>query len=147
MINRKLKLEKGFKPLPVDEGDEHFANGIFDFNVTKMLAFIASHPEKFSVEQFDLSTLADYGTGDRLDQETIRSANLSNPIILAEISPGRFNVIDGNHRVERARRDGLKMIPARRICADQHFVFLTSAKAYEAYVRYWNDKVEQLNEK
>lgn len=41
---RKLKLEKTFAPLPVDEGDELFPNGIFEFNVTKMLAFISAHP-------------------------------------------------------------------------------------------------------
>jgi hypothetical protein len=63
--HRKLKLGKKFEPLPVDDGDEHFANGIFDFNVTKMLAFIAAQPEKFPVEQVDLSSLIDYGGGDR----------------------------------------------------------------------------------
>lgn len=44
---KELKLDKGFTPLPVDDGDELFPNGIFEFNVTKMLAFIEANPEKF----------------------------------------------------------------------------------------------------
>lgn len=138
----KLKLDKKFKPVPVDDGEEFFRNGIFEFNVTKMLTFIEANPNRFPVEEVELDTIIDYGTGEQLDQETIRTANLRNPIILAEIAPGRFNVIDGNHRVERGRRDRLSAIPAQRISADEHFRFLTSIRAYEAYVRYWNEKVK-----
>ena len=107
----KLKLHKKFKPLPAEADEEFFRNAIFEFNVTKMLAFMAANPDRFPVEEIEVETLMDYGTGDRLDQETIQTANLAHPIILAEISPGRFNVIDGNHRLERARRDGLAKIP------------------------------------
>jgi hypothetical protein len=78
-----------------------------------------------------------------LDEETIRRVDLLAPIILAEISPGRFNVIDGNHRVERAGRERLRTIAARRVSAEQHLSFLTSVKAYEAYVAYWNSKIEE----
>ncbi|MDO8803979.1 MAG: ParB/Srx family N-terminal domain-containing protein [Elusimicrobiota bacterium] len=66
---------------------------------------------------------------------------MSKPILLAEISPGRFNVIDGNHRVERAAREGLKTIAARRIAAEHHIVFLTSLRSYLAYIEYWNSKL------
>jgi hypothetical protein len=68
------------------------------------------------------------------------------PIILAEVSPGRFNVIDGNHRVERARRDGLDTIPAYRVPAEEHVAFLKTVCGYEAYVRYWNDKLKEAAE-
>ena len=46
--------------------------------------------------------------------------------------------------LEKAGRDGLKTIPARRIGAEQHLAFLTSVRAYEAYVRYWNAKLAEL---
>lgn len=51
-------------------------------------------------------------------------------------------MIDGNHRVERARRDGLTKILARRVSPEVHVAFLTSMKAYETYVEYWNSKIE-----
>lgn len=141
---RKLKWNRKFKPVSVDSGDELFANGIFVFNVTKMLALIQTNPDIFPVEQIDVDEIEDYAAGDELSQETVAAADVSNPVILAEIRPGHFNVIDGNHRVERARRDGVKRIPARRIEAKHHIPFLTSTQAYEAYVRYWNEKVDRL---
>lgn len=140
---RQLKPDEAFAPLPVDDGDELFPNGIFEFNVTKMLAFIEANPDRFTVGNVEVGPLRGYSP-ERLDEKTIERADLSKPIILAEISPGRFNVIDGNHRVERAGREGLKTIPARRIGAEQHARFLTSARAYEAYVGYWNSKLADL---
>ena len=79
--------------------------------------------------------------GDELFPNGI-TANLSAPIILAEIAPGRFNIIDGNHRAERAHREGVEKIPAYRVSAADHQAFLTSERSYKAYIEYWNSKVE-----
>ncbi|MBB5349581.1 ParB N-terminal domain-containing protein [Desulfoprunum benzoelyticum] len=65
---------------------------------------------------------------------------VSTPIILAEISPGRFNLIDGNHRTEKARMMGVKKVIAYKLGVEQHMKFLTDLKAYKAYVAYWNSK-------
>jgi hypothetical protein len=35
-------------------------------------------------------------------------------------------------------------IPARRIRCPDHLAFLTSARAYECYVEYWNGKVKEM---
>jgi hypothetical protein len=71
-----------------------------------MTAFIKSNPSQFPAEEIKIK---EYAIWDKkcLDEETVAKADVSNPIILAEISPGRFNVIDGNHRLERARRMGV----------------------------------------
>jgi len=77
-----------------------------------------------------------------LGESTIQTADLSNPIFMAEISPRRFKVIDGNHRLEWAYRYGVDRIFAVKVYAGQHLHFLTSEKAYNLYVEYWNSKVE-----
>jgi hypothetical protein len=82
--------------------------------------------------------------GSRLNEETVQTADLTRPILLAEIAPGQFNVIDGNHRLARARRDSVQIVPARRISCPDHVSFLTSEWAYEKYVEYWNSKLEDL---
>ena len=46
-----LKADKNFTPLPVDDGDEMFHNGIFIFNITKMIEYIKSNPELFKPEK------------------------------------------------------------------------------------------------
>jgi hypothetical protein len=140
----KLKLDKKFQPSPVEEGDEAYPNGIFEFNITRLLAFIDAHPEDFPLEPIPVADIPNYG-GSRLNEATVRSADLTRPVLLAEISPGRHNLIDGHHRVAKARRDGVPIVPARRISGPQHVRFLTSTAAYEKYVEYWNSKVKEMH--
>lgn len=73
------------------------------------------------------------------------AADLTRPVILAEIAPGRYNLIDGHHRVAKARREGVTWIPAYRIHCPEHVAFLTTKRAYEAYVHYWNSKVDEVS--
>ena len=87
-------MDKRFQPVPVDAGDELFPNGIFEFNITKLLQHIKSSPNSFPVETVSLAALQVWSSTD-LDEATIQNADVSLPIVLAEISPGRFNVIDG----------------------------------------------------
>lgn len=140
---KKLKLDKKFKPLPSEEGEEFKPNGYFEFNVSKMLEFIRSNPDKFLIEEVIVHGLQTC-VSENLDESTIQKADLSNPIVLAEISPEHFNVIDGNHRLEKARREGKEKISAYRIGPDHHVSFLTDEKSYKAYVEYWNEKVDVL---
>jgi ParB-like nuclease family protein len=145
MKPKKLKLKKTFTPPNRDKGDEFFPNGIFEFNITKMIAFINANPAQFSVEEIEVKRYAIWDAK-QLNEEAAAKANISNPIILAEISPGRFNVIDGNHRLERARRMGLEKISAYRVSVEHHLGFLTSERAYRAYIEYWNSKVDEWDE-
>lgn len=69
---------------------------------------------------------------------------MSKPVIVAKISPGRFNVIVGNHRV-RARRSGMKTMSAYKVSSEVHLKFLTTEKGYLVYVEYWNSKLMELS--
>ncbi len=138
----KIALLESFKPLPVDKEDELFRNGIFEFNITKILAFIKAQSNLFPVTKVQLKSLYNGENTSHLDENTICNANLNTPILLAEISPGRFNVIDGNHRVAKARREGLEELSHYRIFAKDHTAFLTSESAYREYVKYWNQKID-----
>jgi hypothetical protein len=139
----KLKRDNSFQPCPAESGDEHYQNGIFEFNITRLLAFIDTSAERFPIELVPVDEFPNFG-GSHLDEETLRTADLSRPILLAEISPGLYNVIDGHHRLARARCDSVQTIPSRRIRCPDHVFFLTSAWAYEKYVEYWNSKLEDL---
>lgn len=139
-LNRKLKFNKKFVPAKVDAGDEIFANGIFLFNITKLTQFIKSNLDKFSIETVSISEHKKFKS-ENLDEATIQNANLSDPIILAEISPGQFNIVDGNHRLEKATRLNIDTLPGFRVLPDVHIQFLTTQKAYESYIHYWNDKL------
>lgn len=136
----KLELDKTFQPCPAEPGDELFPNGIFEFNITRLLSFIEANVDRFPIERVGIADIPNYGS-ERLDEETIRTADLLRPILLAEISPGRFNLIDGHHRVAKARREAVGTLPAHRVSCPFHVRFLTSTRAYERYVDYWNGKL------
>ena len=139
--SRKLKLNKKFQPIPCDAGDEFFPNGIFEFNITKLLVFISANKDQFQPEEVEVRSVRKW-VSKNLDESTIKNANILTPIILAEISPGLFNVIDGRHRLEKAYRDGVIKILAYKLLAEQHIMFMTSVKSYEEYVQYWNNKIK-----
>lgn len=140
----KLRLDRHFAPCPSEPGDELYPNGIFEFNISRLSAFIAANLDRFPIELIQLADIPDYGPAN-LDEEAILAADLSRPILLAEIAPDRYNLIDGHHRVARARRGGVHCLPARRLQCPEHVAFLTSVRAYETYVGYWNDKVDAIS--
>jgi len=141
-----LTLDRGFRPCAVEPGDECFPNGIFVFNISRLQAWVDANPASFAVEWIAVADLIDYASAS-LDEDTVRGADLSRPILLAEIAPGRYNVIDGHHRLALARRNGVATVPGRRIACPHHVPFLTSTLAYERYVEYWNAKLQELQPK
>lgn len=139
----RLALDPRFRPCEAQGGEELYPNGIFEFNITRLLSYIATSG-KFRPESVSLSEIVYGGTSPELNELTIASAALSRPVILAEISPGRYNLIDGNHRLAKARRQGVPSIAAYRIRCPENVAFLTSTRAYEAYIEYWNSKVDDI---
>ena len=141
---QSLVVDESFVPCPVEDGDEYFANGIFEFNVTRILESIERNPGKFALVHVAVNRIR---WGDRsLDEMQVETADVARPVLLAEIAPGNYNLIDGHHRVEKAHRSGLETVQAFALTAAQHVRFLTSTRAYRAYVRYWNDKVKEQSE-
>ncbi len=137
----EIQADATFVPYPVDDGDELFANGIFVFNVTRILEYVARHPAKVALVPVSVRSFPRW---DRtLAGAHVEAADLARPVLLAEISPGSFNLIDGHHRIEKARRQDVETLPAYRLTAAQHVRFLVSMRAYLAFVGYWNGKVAE----
>jgi len=138
-MKKLLKVDNGFTPCPADVGDELYPNGIFEFNITKILEHIQRNPNGIPVENVAVCDFPKEFSS--INEFHVDSTDISIPVILAEISPGRYNLIDGNHRMEKARRMGVKTLVVYKLSVDQHIRFLTSKKAYLAYIEYWNSKL------
>jgi hypothetical protein len=140
-LEKALKINDDFTPCPVAEGDELFPNGIFVFNITKLIEYIEKSSDNILLKEVAVS---DFFKGfSSINESHMDSVEISKPIILAEISPGSYNLIDGNHRMEKARRLGINSIQAYKLDVSQHIRFLTTKKAYVAYVEYWNSKLKE----
>jgi hypothetical protein len=137
-LNRKLKIDSRFTPCSVEDGDELFPNGIFVFNITKMTEYIMR--SRIPCEEVQVR---DFSTGtSNFKEKYLAAVDITRPIIVAKISPGRYNLIDGNHRIEKARRLGMETIMAYKLGPEQHLQFLTTSQGYSAYVEYWNGKLK-----
>ncbi len=137
---RKFNIDKNFVPCPVSDGDELYPNGIFEFNVTRMNEYVRHN---FSDIAFETVAVEEVYESSSLDESHVDSVDVSRPVIMAEISPGQYNLIDGNHRAQKARKIGVKKLSAYKLKAEQHMKFLTTKKGYEAYIEYWNGKLRQ----
>jgi len=105
MANRQ-KIGNNFVPCPVKPADELFRLGIFVFNITRMLEFIENNLDKFVLENISVNNL--HSSFSKINEDHVDVVDISRPIILIEITPGQFTLIDGNHRMEKARRLGIK---------------------------------------
>ena len=138
-----ISVDKNYAPALINDGDELYPNGIFVFNITKMTEYLRTHKDDITAESIEVKTCRD-GLSD-LNESHIDKTDITVPIILAEIRPGGYNVIDGNHRLEKAYRMGVEFITAYRLKPEQHMPFLTSLKAYHTYVEYWNSKIKSYH--
>ena len=136
-----LRSDPSFTPCPVVHDDELFPNGIFVFNISRMLEYLENRPTDVELVEMAVCDL-DQGFS-VLNESHVDSVDLSRPVVLAEISPGQYNLIDGHHRVAKALRHGLTTLHAYRLTVRQHIGFLISKEAYLVYVEYWNGKVKQ----
>ena len=136
----KLIADDSFTPCPINDDDELYPNGIFVFNITKLLEHIEKNPNEIDLVKVEV---ADFSRSfSSIDESHVDSVEVSRPVILAEIAPGHYNLIDGNHRMEKARKMRTKSIFAYKLNVKQHLQFLTEKKAYLAYIEYWNRKVK-----
>lgn len=140
-MERKLKIDNAFTPCPTDAGDEIFPNGIFEFNITKILQHIHKNPHTVVLEEVAVDDFPKAFSS--INESHMDSVELTARVILAEIAPGRLNLIDGHHRMEKARRMGVKRILAYKLNVEQHMQFLTDKRAYVVYVEYWNSKLKK----
>lgn len=134
-----MNIDKNFVSVSIDEGDEYFPNGIFVFNITKMLRFITDN--KSDIDFGSISIEKYRRESSNINEAYLDSVDLTSPVILAEICPGMYNLIDGHHRIEKAFRMGVENIPAYKLKAKQHLPYLTTSEAYHSYIEYWNSKI------
>ena len=138
---RKLKLRDDYIPCMAMEGEEIYPNGIFRFNITRILEHIGNGNlspefEELEVKKWHTNNLS------VINEAHLPSVDCSQPVILAEISPGRYNVIDGHHRIEKAHRTNLSYVPALKLKMEQLINYFIDLRGYKAFVDYWNSKLK-----
>lgn len=79
-----------------------------------------------------------------LNEVHLPSVNTRKAIIQAEIKPNHFEIIDGNHRFEKALREGKKSINTYKLYVKDLLPYFYDKQGYEAFVKYWNSKLDEM---
>lgn len=148
---RILSTEQKDAPVFPEVGDEVYCSGVFFFNVSALLKWLEQNPQP----TVDMATSI-WGSFSEKEDRYIEAADLTRPLVVAEIAPDYLDFvpnipeedwisrgyvcIDGQHRIEKARRLEIKTLPAVVIRMEQHIPFLY--KGYDRYVEYWNGKLQ-----
>ena len=139
--SRKLKLDKSFEPLPTRDGDEIFRNGYFEFNITRIMEDISVGKLEVAEEPINISSWSRLHSSNTVNEDHLPSVDISKTVLQAEIRAGAYNIIDGNHRIEKARREGVKLINSYKMKGEQLLPYFIKKKGYAAFVEYWNSKL------
>ncbi|GKW45319.1 hypothetical protein [Planococcus sp. NCCP-2050] len=141
---RKLKENPNFKPCEPVVGDETLGGYPFRWNITRAASWIEENLDQVELSVVQIGPPGQGADSAHLDEDFIPQADLSKPVIMAWMRPEFFRLIDGNHRVAKARRLGISGLPAYYLTEEQHRQFFTLAEADRIYVDYWNDKLKTM---
>lgn len=141
---RKLKENPNFKPCEPVEGDEMLGGYPFRWNITRVTAWIEENPDQVELSVVQIGPPGQGADSLHLDEAFIPQADLTKPVIMAWMRPEFFRLIDGNHRVAKARRLGVSELPAYYLTEEQHRQFFTLEQADRIYVDYWNEKLKTM---
>lgn len=144
-IGRDLKLVKDYTPFPIGEGDEIYPNGIFHFNISKIQEHIKNGTLTVEEESVSVSEWFTCHFRGSVNEDHLPAVDVSKTIIQAEIRPGHFEIIDGNHRLEKAYRQGMKYVNSFKLQGEQLVPYFISENGYTAFVDYWNRKLIKRN--
>ena len=134
---------------------EWFPNGIFHYNVSRMISDLQKHTETADDRKAFLNTVIsapvsveeairyNYGV-DGLEEKHVDAADLNRPLIFVELAPDCFNLADGNHRLAKAQKKQIKTLSAYFLTAHTAIRYLGSEDEYSHFVEYWNSKIEDI---
>ncbi|MHC0036433.1 hypothetical protein [Pseudoneobacillus sp. C159] len=142
-LKRALKLNEEYVPLPTYEGDEIFPNGIFHFNISRITEHIHDGSLKVKEETIDVSSWFESHYRPFVNEEHLPKVDVSKPVIQAEVRPGEFKIIDGNHRMEKAYREGVSRIDSYKLAGEQLLPYFRKRQGYTAFIDYWNSKLKE----
>lgn len=138
-----------------DDREEWFPNGIFNYNVSRLMRDLAADIDKKEKETPWLNAAVKRNVSveeaihhahglEKMEDAHIQAADLCRPLIFVEIAPDSYNLIDGHHRLEKARSAGIEELPAWWVGAHSAIRYLGSESEYSTYAGYWNSKIEDI---
>ena len=154
---REMVYRPDFYMFHINDREEWFPNGIFNYNVSRLIRDLAADDSVKALDTPWLNTAVrtqvsvdeviecSYGLGN-LEEEHIQQADLTRPLIFVELAPDCFNLIDGYHRLAKAQQEGIDELPAWLVDSHAAIRYLGSEQEYSRFAEYWNSKIEDIRD-
>ncbi|WP_017186157.1 hypothetical protein [Alkalibacillus haloalkaliphilus] len=140
-MSRNLTYNKSYVPLPCHEGDEVYRNGIFRFNISRIMEHIDAGSLTVKRERINVEDWFNTHWRTTVNEDHLPTVDITRPVIQAEIRPGTYTIIDGNHRIEKADREGVPYVDSYKVQGEQLVPYFINSDGYKAFVDYWNSKL------
>lgn len=138
-------LEKAYYPgsynlIPMEPGDEWYAEGRVRFHLPALLIDIENHPEWFSLGEISVADYQEDALAYEPQWDEKDDDDVTEPVIVVEYGPDEWRVIDGWVRIGRAIELEMTTLPAVRIPSQQVMHYLVDEEDVRHYIEYWNFK-------
>ena len=139
---KTINIDKNYIPYNSKRGDEIFSVNYFKINITGILEHIKNGSLMPIEERIDVSKwMSSHFRNGTLHESHLLNVDLSKPVIQAEVRPEHFELIDGNHRIIKALRQGVKYIDSYKLSNSQLIPFFCDRLTYERFVELWNEEL------
>lgn len=128
-------------PIPTSVGDEIYPNGIFNFNISKILEQITAGKLEAETELIKVTEWFKTHNRGSVNEDHLPKVDITRPILQVEIRPGVFEIIDGNHRLKKACRDDVEFVSSYKLKGEQLVAYFADMRGYKSFVEYWNSKL------
>lgn len=130
-------MNTAYKSIGNEQGDEIFSDMFVTWNITKLLNCI----ENLQIEprMIDKSVYEQFiKPNQEVNESKVDHVDLSKPIIIIERYKNRHILIDGIHRVRKAKKNSIKSIPAYVLPFSVHIEFITNERDFKFIIEEYN---------
>ena len=140
---REMIYDPEFALFSADPDDELAVNGYFVYDITKMIRHMLAGLERGMVTEGTVAvdSCLEYIDERSLLPEHVKKADLERPIIFVEVAPDSYVLEDGRHRLCKAMKKKVDVLPAYFVKAEFADHFFTEQQMYLSHIGYWNGKI------
>lgn len=125
------------------KGNECFAYGNINFNISALIEAIEANPSGF--ERRDIKCESYFWKTCVPNQiNLLQAVDLSIPLIFLEISEGDYICIDGRHRLYEAFQNQIETLAAIHVKVGQILPYLSDQRSLENFIHYWNRQLFKI---
>lgn len=122
-----------YKSFVNEQGDEIFTDGFVTWNITRLIHYLKENKKwlyKLNKEKYEIFIRDDQ----TVDESKIDLVDLEQPVIVVERLKGRYILIDGIHRVRKAKKNNCEYIVAYMVPFEEHIKFLEHRRDFNFIV-------------